>query len=633
MNSRSSRNGSQPSLVVVMGAGGHGRSVADALIAQCPGQFAGFVDDDHSLAGASVIGYPVLGDRDWLWEQAKTKSVAVAIGLGNPAVRREFLAQAEAHGVRALNVAHPSAIIAQSAQFGVGSVVLARAIVNANARIGQGAIIGAASTIEHDVEVGDFTLIGPNVVTGGGVRIGADALIGIGAQLLPGVAVGAETTVGAGSIVTRDLPGRVVAFGVPARPRRPIGAADFDGPDDVTKNSFPASPSNRILLSPPHLAGNELQYLNDAIVTNWVAPIGPHVDAFEREFAKLVGTRHAVAVASGTAAMHLAIRHLRLQPGDEVFCSTATFAATVNPVLYEGGSPVFIDSDPATWNMDCNLLSDELARCAKKGRLPRAVIVVDLYGQCADWDALREICGAYEVPLIEDAAEALGATYKDQPAGCFGWANIFSFNGNKIITTSGGGMLATNDGALAAAARHLATQARDPAPHYEHSQVGYNYRMSNLLAGVGRAQLAVLPDRVKARRAVFDYYREHLGQEPGIELIPEAAYGQSNRWLTCVLIDPEVFGATAEDVRLHLEAQHIESRPAWKPMHLQPVFQGCRSVGGDVAAKIFEQGLCLPSGSALTTAELDRVVSGFLSTPRRRAHAAPPIASRAVKVS
>jgi dTDP-4-amino-4,6-dideoxygalactose transaminase/glycosyltransferase involved in cell wall biosynthesis len=385
---------------------------------------------------------------------------------------------------------------------------------------------------------------------------------------------------------------------------------------------LPAAPQSdqpqRIYLSPPHMSGREQSYIQEAFAANWVAPVGPHIDHFEAEFADKIGVKHAVAVSSGTAAMHLVIRHLDLQPGDEVFCSTGTFTASVNPIVYERGSPVFIDSDPATWNIDCSLLSDELERCARRGKLPRAVIAVDLYGQCADWDALRTICDSYQVPLIEDAAEALGATYGGKPAGSFGWANIFSFNGNKIITTSGGGMLATNDSALATRARYLATQARDPAPHYEHSAIGYNYRLSNLLAGVGRAQLSVLDERVAARRAIFDEYQLALGSEPGITFMPEASYGSSTRWLSCVLIDAEQFGASREDVRLHLESHNIESRPVWKPMHKQPVFESCRRVGGEVAEQLFADGLCLPSGSSLTPFDLDRVICAFLSVPRRR---------------
>jgi len=605
-------------LIVVMGAGGHGRSVADALELQMPGRLAGFVDDETSLIGTTVIEYPVLGTREWLWEQAQCQNVSVAIGLGTSSVRRQFMAECETHGVRVLTVVHPTAVVAKSAHIGDGAVAMARAVISANAHVGRGAIIGTAATIEHDVEVGDFALVGPNVVTGGGAQIGDGALIGLNVQILPGIAVGNETTVGAGSIVCRNLPDHVVALGSPARPTRENSSAPGAGQHGNLSNSRSGVPATeRIYLSPPHLSGREQQYLMEAISTNWVAPVGPHVDRFEAEFARFIGVEHAVAVCSGTAAMHLVIRHLRIQPGEEVFCSSSTFAASINPVVYERGTPVFIDSDPATWTIDCNLLADELERCAVKGHLPRAVIAVDLYGQCADWDALRKLCGAYEVPLIEDAAEALGATCGDRPAGSFGWANIFSFNGNKIITTSGGGMLATNDGTLAARARHLATQARDPAPHYEHSTIGYNYRLSNLLAGVGRAQLEVLNDRVAARRANFDFYRTTLGREPGIEFMPEAPYGRSNRWLTCLLVDPEVFGATREEIRLHLEAHNIESRPVWKPMHLQPVFRDCRVVGGSVSEDVFQRGLCLPSGSSLTVSDLNRVVSTFLSVPRR----------------
>ncbi len=400
----------------------------------------------------------------------------------------------------------------------------------------------------------------------------------------------------------------------PDAPRTPIGTAPIRIPKAVIR----PTDSQRIFLSAPDMSGQEQQYLAEAFDTNWVAPVGPHIDRFEAEFAERIGLKHAVAVSSGTAAMHLAIRHLDLKPGEEVFCSTGTFAATVNPVVYERGRPVFIDSDPATWNIDCHLLQDELERCAKRGKLPRAVIAVDLYGQCADWDALTDICDFYAVPLIEDAAEALGATYAGKPAGSFGWANIFSFNGNKIITTSGGGMLVTNDAALASHARFLATQARDPAPHYEHSQIGYNYRLSNLLAGVGRAQLRVLDERVTARRAIFDQYQAALGSEPGISFMPEAAYGRATRWLTCVVIDADQFGATREDVRLYLESQNIESRPVWKPMHCQPVFASCRRVGGEVCEQFFADGLCLPSGSSLTPSDIERVISAFLSVPRRR---------------
>ncbi len=364
----------------------------------------------------------------------------------------------------------------------------------------------------------------------------------------------------------------------------------------------------RIYLSPPHLTGSEAQYVQEAFATNWVAPLGPHVEAFEREFASTVGSPYALAVSSGTAGLHLALIEAGVGPGDEVLVSTLTFAASVNPICYLGARPVFIDSERTSWNMDPALLEEELERRARVGRLPKAVVLVHLYGQSADIDPIAAACARYEVPLIEDAAEALGATYKGRALGTFGLAGVYSFNGNKIITTSGGGMLVSADEALVRHARKLATQARDPAPHYEHSEIGYNYRMSNVLAGIGRAQLQVLNDRVSARRRNFDLYRRALGDLAGLSFQEEAPWGLHTRWLTCVLIDPEEFGADREALRLALQAENIESRPVWKPMHLQPVFRDYPCVGGQVAEDLFRRGLCLPSGSSLTEADLDRVV-------------------------
>ena len=368
----------------------------------------------------------------------------------------------------------------------------------------------------------------------------------------------------------------------------------------------PTSP--RIYLSPPHMGSVELDLLRDAFASNWIAPQGPHVDAFERELGELVGVRHAAALSSGTAAIHLALRLLGTQPGDPVLCSSLTFSASANPILYERANPVFIDSEPATWNMDPDLLEEELENHARRGSKVRAVIVVDLYGQCANYERITRICAQYEVPVIEDAAEALGATYQGRMAGSFGKLGVFSFNGNKIITTSGGGMLVSDDAAMIERARFLASQARDPAPHYQHSQVGYNYRLSNLLASIGRGQLRILPERVAARRRNYDCYRVALGDLPGLSFMPRAHGHEGNNWLTCITIDPKLFGATREDVRLALETHNIESRPAWKPLHLQPVFAGCSMRGGKVSEQIFQTGLCLPSGSSLTLEDLHRVV-------------------------
>jgi pyridoxal phosphate-dependent aminotransferase EpsN len=332
------------------------------------------------------------------------------------------------------------------------------------------------------------------------------------------------------------------------------------------------------------------------------------VDAFEREFAAAVGSPHAAAVSSGTAALHLALILAGVGPGDEVLASTLTFAATVNPIVYLGGRPILIDSEPDSWNLDPALVLETLRARARRGKLPKAVVVAHLYGQSADIDPIRDACNEHGVALIEDAAEALGATYKSRAPGTFGMMGVYSFNGNKIITTSGGGMLVSEDAALIAHARKLATQARDPAPHYEHTEVGYNYRMSNILAAIGRAQLEVLTERVEKRRRNFEYYEKELGALPGIRFMPEAPWGRHTRWLTCLTIDPGAFGCGRDRIREHLEKANIEARPIWKPMHLQPVFRDCEVVGGRVSEEIFENGLCLPSGSALTTEDLSRVV-------------------------
>lgn len=365
----------------------------------------------------------------------------------------------------------------------------------------------------------------------------------------------------------------------------------------------------RIPLATPHMGELERSLLIDAFDSNWIAPLGPQVDAFEAELAARVGIGNAVALSSGTAALHLALQLVGVGPGDEVLASTLTFAATVNPIVYAGAAPVFIDSEARSWNMDPELLAAELRDSAARGKLPKAVVVVDLYGQCADYDPIAEACARYDVPLIEDAAEALGATYKGRSAGTFGTIGAFSFNGNKIITTSGGGMLVCDRKDLADRARFLATQARDPAPHYQHSTIGYNYRLSNLLAAVGRGQLKVLGDRVERKREIRAFYQSALGDIPGVSFMPESSEGRPTHWLTVIEVDPDAAGVDREALRLALDAQNIEARPAWKPMHLQPVFAKYRSRGGDVAAKVFERGLCLPSGTALTRAELERVVA------------------------
>jgi dTDP-4-amino-4,6-dideoxygalactose transaminase len=355
------------------------------------------------------------------------------------------------------------------------------------------------------------------------------------------------------------------------------------------------------------MGGRELALVGQAFESGYVAPLGPMVDAFEAKFAEITGIPHCAALTSGTAALHLALRLLGVGPGDTVAASTLTFVASVAPAVQLGAEVVLIDSDRPTWNMDPTLLARALDELDREGRRPKAVIPTDLYGQCADYDRINEACARFGIPVVADAAEAVGSTYKGRHAGAGAAFAAFSFNGNKIVTTSGGGMLASADGDVIAQARRLSQQARDPAPHYEHSTLGYNYRLSNILAAIGLGQLAVLPERVRRRRAICEFYRKALAGLPGIEFMPEADYGRSNRWLSVVLIEPGEFGASREDVRLALEAENIESRPLWKPMHMQPALRGARVFGGSVAEDLFARGLCLPSGTQMTDGDLAQV--------------------------
>lgn len=365
---------------------------------------------------------------------------------------------------------------------------------------------------------------------------------------------------------------------------------------------------SKIWLSSPHMGGREEVYVKDAFDTNWIAPLGPHVDQFEKDLAQFTGVAHAAALSSGTAAIHLALIMLDVKPGDEVFCQSFTFSASANPIVYQGATPVFIDSEKETWNMCPAALEDALKNRAAKGKLPKAIIPVHLYGMPANMNRIMELAARYEVPVIEDAAEALGSTYQGKACGSFGRIGILSFNGNKIITTSGGGALISQEEALCSKARFLSTQARDAAPHYQHSEIGYNYRMSNVCAGIGRGQMEVLPERIRQRRANYEWYCETLKGVPGISFLQEPEGSFSNRWLTTILVDPELTGGISrETIRLHLEKDQIETRPLWKPMHLQPVFEGAPYFGGRIAESLFEKGLCLPSGSNLNQDDLQRI--------------------------
>jgi len=368
----------------------------------------------------------------------------------------------------------------------------------------------------------------------------------------------------------------------------------------------------KIWLSSPHMGDNEFNFVKEAFDTNWIAPLGPHVNGFEHDLEEFTGSKYAAALSSGTAALHLALIMLGIGPGDEVICQSFTFSATANPIVYLGALPVFIDSEPETWNMDPELLEQAIKDGIAKGKKPKAIVPVHLYGMPAKIEQIMAIANRYDIPVIEDAAEALGSTINGKAAGTFGVMGILSFNGNKIITTSGGGALISDEEKFITQSRFLATQARDNAPHYQHSQIGYNYRMSNVCAGIGRGQMQVLADRVNQRRKVYEYYVANLSNLPGITFLPEPDGYFSNRWLTTILVDPEkANGIDREAIRISLEKENIESRPLWKPMHLQPVFQKYSSYINGISEQLFNTGLCLPSGSNLTENDLNRVVNNI----------------------
>jgi pyridoxal phosphate-dependent aminotransferase EpsN len=374
---------------------------------------------------------------------------------------------------------------------------------------------------------------------------------------------------------------------------------------------------SRIYLSAPHMSGHEQQFVADAFATNWLSSVGPNLDAFEAEFSRLVGLP-AVALSSGTAAIHLGLRLLGVGPGDEVICPTFTFVASVNPIGYLGAAPVFADSEASSWNLDPNLLEDAL----KKRKNVKAIVVVHLFGQSANLDAIAELSERYGVPVLEDCAEALGTTHRGVQVGSRSPVSAFSFNGNKIITTTGGGMLVARDKRWVDKARYWSTQAREPGAAYSHTEVGYNYRLSNVLAGIGRGQLLVLGDRVAARRRIAFRYQEAFAKLEGMTLMPEVTWGLSTHWLSCFLLDSTALGVDRDTVLAALAAEDIEARPLWKPMHLQPLFRGAPVFGGAVAEDLFQRGLCLPSSSNLSTAQQDRVIDCVLRcVERARANA------------
>lgn len=371
----------------------------------------------------------------------------------------------------------------------------------------------------------------------------------------------------------------------------------------------------KIWLSSPHMGGKEQEFVKEAFDTNWVAPLGPNVDGLEKDLEHYTGAKHAAALSSGTSAIHLALIMLGVGPGDYVLCQSFTFSASANPIAYQGAIPVFIDSEKDTWNMSPEFLENAILKLKTQNAKPKAIIPVHLYGVPAKMEEIMAIAAKYNIPVVEDAAEALGSTLNGKACGTYGQLGVLSFNGNKIITTSGGGALISDDEAMIKQSRFLATQARDNAPHYQHSHIGYNYRMSNITAGIGRGQMLVLNDRVAQRRYNFEFYKKAFASMEGISFLEEMPGAFSNRWLTCILVDPsKTKGKTREDIRIALEKENIECRPLWKPMHLQPIFANAPFYGDGTSEKLFEDGLCLPSGSNLTDEDLNRVVDAILDS-------------------
>ena len=570
--------------MIIYGAGGHAKVVIDCLEAtQQPVEL--IIDDD--IDKTSVLNYAVCHAYD---PSLLSQSLLI-IAIGNNKVRKGI---AEVIHHKAAIAIHPNASVSPHASVGAGTVIFNAAVVQADAMIGQHVIINSSAIVEHDCRVGDYAHIAPHATLCGEVTIGEGALIGAGAVVLPGVTIGRWSAVGAGCIIKQDVPDHTVV----------------KTHASLQKTGFPPSKKEQnIYLSPPHVGHNERKYVEEVFASNWIAPKGDALDRFENKICQFSGATGAVALISGTAALHLALILLGIEEGDEVICPTFTFAATANPVLYQRANPVFIDCEPGSWNLHLDFLEQAIEDRITKGKKPKAIIAVHNYGMPMPMTSLLHIAHQYEIPVIEDAAEAVGSTYRGQFTGTFGTMGVYSFNGNKIITTGGGGALVSAQPKWVEEAKFLATQACDNVPYYQHSVVGYNYRLSNVLAAIGHAQLEMLSERVAQRRVVFDYYRSHLSDVANIRFQEEGEDCHSNRWLSCIAFDDEHANEKVEGIKKVLQNAGIEARYLWQPLHRQPVFKNYPYYGSMVAEELFNKGLCLPSGSALTSAQLDQIIN------------------------
>jgi sugar O-acyltransferase (sialic acid O-acetyltransferase NeuD family) len=564
--------------MLLYGNGGHAQVIQDCLKAlHLP--LTGIFDDKPFPEEPAFLG---------IYNPTVFPESSLLLAIGDNATRQKVSQHVRHHfGI----LIHPTAVFSAQAEVGEGTVVFPQAVVQAGVKLGKQVILNTGCIAEHDCRIADFVHLAPRSVLCGGVQVGEGSLIGVSATVLPGIKIGKWATVGAGAVVTQDVPDFATVTGIPAK--------------FLSKTVI----SSRIYLSPPHLSGTEMDFVQDAFAKNWVTTAGENIEAFERAIYDFTGAKFAVALNTGTAAIHLGLILLGVEAGDTVICPAFTFAATANPVVYQKAMPVFIDSESRSWNICPQTARQAILNLIRQNQKPKALIVVHLYGQTADMQEFIKISQEFEVPILEDAAEALGSVYQGKPVGTLGKIGVISFNGNKIITTGGGGILLTDDEETARKALFLATQAREPAPHYQHESIGYNYRMSNIAAGIGRGQMQVLPERIIRKRRIQSFYRQALTDIPAISFQPEPENTFSNCWLTAIQINPGS-GVTPEKLRLALVAENIEARPLWKPLHLQPVFQDCPYFdNGNTSGRLFEQGLCLPSGTQLSDSQLEKIIS------------------------
>ena len=572
------------------GASGHCKVIVDLLKSNDDSIEA--ILDDNPQRG-SLYGIPIINSAVFN-QEANQKWI---ISIGDNSIRKKIVKSLNSSFFKAI---HNKAVVSNYSNIGEGSVVMAGAIINQDVTIGTHCIINTGAVIEHDCKIDDFVHISPNAAVAGGVEIGEGTHIGIAAAVIQGIKIGKWVTVGAGTIIINDIPDYAVVVGNPGR------IIKYNIENNVKINK------SKIWLSSPHMGGNEQKYVKEAFDNNWIAPLGPSVNGLENDLEDYLGEESNVgALSSGTAAIHLGLILLGVEAGDAVICQSMTFSASANPILYLGATPVFIDSEIETWNLCPLALEESILDGIAKNKKPKVIIAVHLYGVPYKIDEVRVVADKYGIPILEDSAEALGSSYKGQKCGTFGDIGVLSFNGNKIITTSGGGAIVTSSKKLKDKALFFATQSRDDTPHYQHSEVGYNYRMSNICAAIGRGQMEVLDAHVSLRIKMHDFYADLFKDIIGIDVFssPNADYS-ANYWLSAILISPDAtHGITMEELRSAFEKENIESRPLWKPMHMQPIFADYPYYGRKVAQTLFENGLCLPSGSNLTNKDRARIAA------------------------